>query len=271
MFRIFGLFALAALLQAEDNKLTPAEKKEGWTLLFDGKSYKGWLDPARRKPAGDSWIIEQGALRTVAHPKIREDLVSAAQYGDFDLMFDWKIAPGGNSGLKYAIQEFILLDARYRRHDLPFEKQVAWELEHKQSKREALDPAKGSEEYVVGFEYQMIDDSAHADAKRGALYQTGALYSMLPPSQSASHKPGEWNQGRVVKRGAHIEHWVNGVKVLDGSLDDPRAMASGGKRWKDVPEVKRLLGDRPKKQAPISLQNHNDAAWFKNIKIKRLD
>lgn len=257
-------------LGAQDNSLTAAEKKAGWTLLFDGKSYRGWLDPARRKPAGDAWLISEGALRTVAHPKIREDLVSAESYGDFELAFDWKIAPGGNSGLKYGIQDFILLDSKYRRNDLPFEQQVAYELAHKPSRRDAVDPKVGSEEYVVGFEYQMIDDSAHADARRGGLYQSGALYSMIAPSKKAAKAPGEWNQGRIVKRGARIEHWLNGVKVLDGTLDDPAIGAMAGKRWKDVPQVKRMLAERPKKECPISLQNHNDAAWFRNLKIRRL-
>lgn len=262
---------LAALpLFARDNALTAEEKKAGWTLLFDGFSYKGWLHPGRRWPAGDSWKIADGTLATVANPKIREDLVTASQYGDFELMFDWKVAKGGNSGLKYSIQDFILLDARYRRNDLPFEKQIAWELEHKQSKRARVDPQAGSEEYVVGFEYQMIDDSGHADARRGGLYQTGGLYSMIAPAMKAARAPGEWNQGRVVKRGSHIEHWLNGVKVLDDTLDNPAILEGAAKRWKDVPQVRKMLAERPRKQCPISLQNHNDAAWFKNIKIRQL-
>lgn len=254
---------------AADNTLSAAEKASGWTLLFDGKSYRGWLDPARRTPPGDSWEIAEGALRTRRDPKIREDLVSEAKYENFELAWDWKIAPRGNSGVKYAIQDFILLDTRYR-PKLPFEKQVGYEIEHKQSKREAVDPAIGSEEYVVGFEYQMIDDAAHADALRGGLYQTGALYSMLAPGKTHVKAPGEWNSSRIVKRGNHIEHWLNGEKVLDGGLDDPSIAAGAGKRWKDVPAVRHMLADRPVKNCPISLQNHNDEAWFKNIRVRRL-
>ncbi len=266
---MFGMI-LALSLTAQDNTLTPAEKKAGWTLLFDGRTFRGWLAPARRKPPGDSWKIADGTIATVAKPKIREDLVTVRHYGDFELAFDWKVAAGGNSGLKYAIQDFILIDERHRRKELPFEQQIAWELNHKQSRRGAVDPASGSEEYVVGFEYQMIDDGAHADAQRGKVYQSGALYSMLAPSLKAARPPGEWNQGRLVKRGAHIEHWLNGVKVLDDTLENAAIAEMAAKRWKDVPEVKRMLAERPRKRGPISLQNHNDAAWFKNLKIRAL-
>ncbi|MDX1983221.1 MAG: DUF1080 domain-containing protein, partial [Bryobacteraceae bacterium] len=193
------------------------------------------------------------------------------EYGDFELSFDWKIAPGGNSGLKYGIQDFILLDLRHRRKGVPFEEQVAHEVLHRPSKRDKVDPKIGSEEYVVGFEYQMIDDTAHADAMRGAVYQTGALYSMIAPSKKAARPSGEWNQGRIVRKGDHIEHWVNGVKVLDGSLKDPAIGQMAAKRWKPAPQVQRMLVDQPKKRTPISLQNHNDEAWFRNLKVRRLD
>ncbi|MFN9083970.1 MAG: DUF1080 domain-containing protein, partial [Acidobacteriota bacterium] len=95
-----ALFA-AALGAADPNRLTTEEKAAGWKLLFDGKSMTGWNDLRRQTPPGDSWAIEDGCLKAVPHPKLREDLFTAAKFGDFELAFEWKVSPGGNSGLKY--------------------------------------------------------------------------------------------------------------------------------------------------------------------------
>src|SRR4051794_4860725 len=97
-------------LVAEENVLSPQEKKEGWVLLFDGKTMNNWNDPAKKVVPGDAWKIEDGGLATVKGPRIEEDLVSAKSYGDFELKFDWKVSVGGNSGLKYRIQKEVFVD-----------------------------------------------------------------------------------------------------------------------------------------------------------------
>ncbi len=86
---------------AADNELTAAEKAAGWRLLFDGKSYDNWVDLSKKSPPGDSFVIEDGCLKAVAHPKITEDLFTQDTFADFELAFDWKISPAGNSGVKY--------------------------------------------------------------------------------------------------------------------------------------------------------------------------
>src|SRR3982750_1185650 len=101
--------SLSAVSGAEPNNLTPEEKAAGWQLLFDGKSMRNWEDPSRKTPPGDAWTIEDGSLKATSHPRITEDLISAAKYKDFELMWDWKIAPGSNSGLKYLIQALPVL------------------------------------------------------------------------------------------------------------------------------------------------------------------
>src|SRR5215472_8346880 len=100
---------LAGVSPAADNQLTPAEKSAGWILLFDGHSYSGWSDPTRKSPPGDSFSIEDACLKATSHPKITEDLFTTATFGDFELEFDWKISPRGNSGLKYRIQDHVFL------------------------------------------------------------------------------------------------------------------------------------------------------------------
>jgi hypothetical protein len=124
---------------------------------------------------------------------------------------------------------------------------------------------------VVAFEYQLIDDDAHADARRGALYQAGAMYSMIPASKKAARPVGEWNTSRVVVRGERVEHWLNGEKVLEAGFDDPRIAAAAAKRWKKhAPSVYEQLTKQPLKECSVGLQHHNDAVWFRAIKARRL-
>ena len=124
--------ALAASAQAP-NTLTPAEKKDGWKLLFDGKSMQNW----RPVPA-DAWAVEDGCLKSLSHPLLREDLISRQSYGDFELKFEWKVAPGSNSGVKYKIQDSVLVDDHQTPQRMPFEKQVAYFMKTRSGKRELV-------------------------------------------------------------------------------------------------------------------------------------
>src|SRR5258706_1995201 len=145
-------------------------------------------------------------------PKLRQDLYSAEKYRDFELQWEWKISEGGNSGLKYRIQDRIWLTDEEKKK---FEDWVEYSYVHRRTDI----PAKG-QEYVVSFEYQMIDNDRHKDAQRGPKYQTGALYDMIPPTKNAAKPVGEFNQSRLVVNGKHVEHWLNGELVMAGSLDD---------------------------------------------------
>jgi hypothetical protein len=263
-------FAAAALsLAAENNNLTPAEKAEGWRLLFDGRSFAGWIDPSKKTPPGDSWTIEGDSIKAKAGPRITEDLFTTETFGDFELTFDWKIAPGANAGIKYLIQGTVWLEEKTKSAAPKFEIAMGQVLAKPQYRKD-LKPGDKAQDYVVGFEYQMIDDSAHRDAQRGGKYQAGALYDMLPASRPAAKKPGEWNQGRIVRRGDRIEHWLNGVKVVDGTLTDLRIHESVAKRWEPAPKLQQMLLKRERTRCPVSLQNHGDDAWFRNLKIRKL-
>ena len=101
--------AMSLAAPAADNQLTAKEKAAGWRLLFDGKTYAGWEDPARKSPLGNGFTIEDGCIKSLPHPNIDEDLFTLDTFRDFELEFDWKISPGGNSGVKYRIQERIML------------------------------------------------------------------------------------------------------------------------------------------------------------------
>jgi hypothetical protein len=258
-----SLFALSVWAQdSTPNTLTPAEAKAGWILLFDGKTMNHWVDPRTKTPPGDAWTIEDGCLKARKHPRITEDLFSGGTYRDFELQWDWKISPGGNSGLKYRIQDHLWVP---RQPGMKFEAQV----EHAYENRTTARPDHG-QDYVVGFEYQMTDDTSNSDAVSHFKHTAGALYDMVPPSSHPLRPVGEFNHSRIVVRGNHVEHWLNGVKVVDSSLDAPAALEGMATRWKVAPEVYNLLSKQPKKDCPISLQNHDNDAWFRSIKIRKL-
>src|ERR1035437_6158220 len=134
--------AAAGGLRAADNQLTAKEKAAGWQLMFDGKSFAGWEDPTKKSPPGDSFVIEDASLKAVAHPRIVEDLFARDTYSDFELDFDWKISPGGNSGIKYRIQDRVF---RLDRPGTKFEDLVNMALKDRPKGR----PDHG-QEYVIG-------------------------------------------------------------------------------------------------------------------------
>jgi hypothetical protein len=264
------ILAGAALLSAAHNELTPQEKQAGWRLLFDGQTFRGWQDPATKNQPGDAWRIENDTVRTVLKPRIEEDLVSEAEFGDFELTFDWKIAPKGNTGVKYRIQRHIFVDKEKQYVGAGgFEAQLGHELKNRPSDRTKLKPGASGFVYTVGFECQLIDDQGHVDALRGADRRTGALYAMNPPEKSAAKPAGEWNTGRILVVGNNFEHWINGVKVNEGSLTDDAVRAGVSKRWKPAPEILQDLS-APRPRGPVSLQHHSDEAWFRNIKIREV-
>lgn len=260
----------SAVTYANDNTLTPTEKKAGWILLFDGRTLNEWDDPSKKTPPGDSWTIEDGAIKARKAPRIREDLVTRRTFRDFELLFDWRISPAGNSGVKYRIQSQVLLvRGKLKPGTKRFEEFVDWEYENRAGDRSALGPEDRAESYPIAFEYQVIDN-AHPDAARGAKQQAGGLYGMIAPSEAAAKAAGEWNSSRIVVTGANVEHWLNGKKVVDSSLAAPEIMEGLEKRWGKQSPVYKLLTRQPERDCAIALQNHNDEAWFKNLKIREL-
>jgi hypothetical protein len=264
---LLTLTAGAAL--AADNALTPAEKKAGWILLFDGSTLRNWRNPATRDQPRDAWVIEAGALKSRVHPRIEEDLVTAANFRDFELVFDWRVAPGGDTGVKYHAQRLIFIDhTKAARGPNGYVASMDRALHDRSMSRSKLAPGATAHVYTVAFEMQLIDDERSPDGKRGPQYATGALYGMIAAEHAPVHPAGQWNSGRVVVKGNHIEHWVNGVKVLDGSLSSPEVRAGVLARWKEAPGILKML-THPKPSGPIALQHHGEEVWFRNLKVRR--
>jgi hypothetical protein len=241
---------------AAPNQLTRAEREDGWRLLFDGKSLDGWRGLGYAGIPTAHWTVEDGAIRKIANEKVPAgpdgkrpsggDLMTVATFKDFELEWDWKMSPAGNSGLKYNVSE---------------------ELSGGQPSN-VLRPATGKpgvSHSAIGFEYQMIDDDRHSDGKL-PTHRSGALYDLITPDARKELKPiGEWNHSRVVFNGAHGEHWLNGIKVVEYELGSSALdSAFAASKFHSMPwYLKRRTGH-------IVLQDHGDDVWIRSMKIREL-
>ena len=229
MKTLFALLALAATAVAADlNILTPAEQKDGWKLLFDGKSLDGWRTYKEGGKIGAGWIVEDGLLKKQAKIGGGDIMFAQPVSGtvNWELSWEWRIAKNGNNGIKYFITE-----AR-----------------------------KGT----LGHEYQMLDDDGHPDGKVGAHRQTAAFYDVLPPAKDKPTKPvGEWNHSRVVVNGNAVQHWLNGAKVLEYELGSEAVKAAVTKS-----KFSKIGDFGTKVTGHILITDHNDECWFRNVKLR---
>ncbi len=233
-----GEGAAATAATGEMNTLTEQEKKDGWKLLWDGKTSEGWRSAKSDKFPEKGWTMENGVFSVVGSEGKESanggDIVTREKFANFELVADFKITPGANSGIKY----YVNTD---------------------------LNKGAGS---AIGLEYQILDDERHPDAKLGkdGDRTMASLYDLYTASPNKKPNPiGEWNTARIVSRGTHVEHWLNGQKVLEyerGSADfRARVAASKYAHWGS-------FGELP--DGPILLQDHGDAVSFRNIKLRPL-
>lgn len=222
---VIGLLTFTATISKAQNGQKPAK----WQTLFDGKSTKGWHIFNKAKPA-TGWGALDGTLTVVE--KEAGDLVSDAEYENFELELEWKIAEGGNSGVFYNVVEAPQYSATYH----------------------------------TGPEMQVLDDDRHPDAKAGkdGNRTAGSNYDLIAPAKKA--KPaGEWNKARLVINKGHVEHWLNGEKVVTYQLWTPEweQMVKNSK-FIDMPDYGKA------KKGHIALQDHGDKVWFRNIRVRTL-
>jgi hypothetical protein len=213
-----------------DNMLTDNETKEGWKSLFDGKTMNGWRPYQNKKT--DSWEVVDGVMHckgsATNKSDMQADMITNDQYENFELSVDWKISKAGNSGIMYMVTE-----------EFPTA-------------------------YLSGPEYQLIDEPNFPE-KLEDWQKVGANYAMDPAPTAKSKPFGEWNNTKIIVNKGHVEHWLNGEKIVSYELwtDDWKRKKEMGK-WKDAP------GYGLAKKGYIALQDHGSEAWFKNIKIKEL-
>lgn len=220
-----------------DNALTPKEKREGWQLLFNGKDTSGWRGAKLDKFPEKGWVVEDGILKVMrgngGESTNGGDIVTIRPYRNFILSVDFKITEGANSGIKYFVDP-------------------------------TLNKGEGS---AIGCEFQILDDTRHPDAKLGVKGNRtlGSLYDLIPAPEGKPFDFSKFNTAMIVVRGNHVEHWLNGEKLLEYERNNAmwNALVAYSK-YRNWPN----FGNHP--AGNILLQDHGDEVWFKNIKIKEL-
>jgi len=204
-----------------------------WLVLFNGENLDGWRSYGEESP-GAGWIVEDGAIVLDADESTTSmtggDLITDGQYENFELELEWKISKGGNSGIFFGVREI----------------------------------AGQNVAYETGVEMQILDNDNHADgAKRET--RAGSCYALYPATEDVVRPVGEYNQVRLIVRDAHVEHWLNGHKIVEytiGSQDwANRVAASKFADWQHFARYRK---------GHISLQDHTDRVWFRNIRIREL-
>lgn len=236
------LVALTACAPTEagakgDNVLTEQEQREGWKLLWDGKTTKGWRGAKIQTFPEKGWVIQNGILKVLPSDGGEStnggDIVTEKKYANFILKVDFKITEGANSGIKYFVDS-------------------------------ELNKGEGS---AIGCEFQILDDERHPDAKLGVKgnRKLASLYDLIPAPEKKPFKIGEFNTATIVVKGDDVEHWLNGELMVKYSRNSQQwnALVAYSKynKWPDFGNLK---------EGRILLQDHGNEVWFKNIKIKEL-
>lgn len=231
-FLFCTLISLCSIYTMAQNTLTKKEKKEGWKLLFDGRTTTGWRN-YNSNTIGPGWKVEGGSLfldNSVTQSEDRGDIVTHDEYENFELLIEWKIDSCGNSGILFNVIE----DPKYQR---------VWH---------------------TGPEMQVLDNTCHPDAKI-EKHRAGDLYDLIKCSKETVKPAGQWNQVKIISDKSKYEFWLNGTKVVEFTMHTPAwdALVAGSK-FKSLPDFGKA------KRGHIALQDHGDKVWFRNIKIKEL-
>ncbi len=208
-----------------NNSAAAVDQQSGWKPLFDGKTLAGWRN-YKKQDVGPGWTVVDGVLTRSGDNA--GDIITVDKYKNFELTLDWRISEGGNSGILYRGTE----DNEYIWQSAP--------------------------------EMQVLDNDRHPDGKRDVT-SAGSVFDVYPAPHSAVHPAGQWNSVRLVVNGNHVEHWMNGQKIVDYELNSPDWKAKvANSKWKSVPTYGQAS------EGYIGLQDHGDKVEFRNIRIRVL-
>lgn len=248
LLRLVPLVFAASLAFAQTpNKLTEAETRQGWLLIFDGRTLDGWTWGAAKQGSVPGWTVRDGALITTPGQGKPGDLLSRDSFKDFELSFDWNVGPGANSGVKYRIQAY-------------------WAGSGPGSGFNVQSDPKSDVIVPIGLEYQITDDETNSDALSDEKHSASALYEYWAPKKAGPARANAWHSGRIVVRGLHVEHWLDGRKAVDVDLDSENAREAFGKSQRRSSSA---LLKQARRETPIALQFHDGVVSFRNLKIRR--
>jgi hypothetical protein len=229
MQRLFSL-SLAVILLLLTPSVASVTAKSKWQVLFDGKSTEAWRGFRRESFPTKCWVVEDQSLKTVKGCDRSEqvDIITKNKYRNFELELEWRVAPGANSGIIYLVSE---------------DEDQTWK---------------------TGPEMQVLDDEKHADGKIPKT-SAGSLFDLIAPSNKFLRPVGEYNRARVVVNNGHVEHWLNGKKVLEYELASEQFASSiKQSKFKNYAQFARIV------EGHIALQFHGDDVWFRKIRVRRI-
>lgn len=202
--------------------------------IFDGRSLNGWRWTDEDSPKVEpSWEAADGILKT-SKKGVEVYLLTREAFTDFEFDFEWKAEKGANSGIKYRMQSFG------------------------KSKSGRIEP--------TGLEFQITDDLSNPDALSTPRHTAGAIYDYVAPEKSKPATPEVWHKGRIVARGLHIEHWIDGKRVVNVDLDSDFAATEFAKSTRSS---KTMLRKQEKRESPLALQYHDGEVQFRNLRVRR--
>jgi hypothetical protein len=214
----------------DDKKVSQATETDGWQILFDGTTTKGWHTYGK-STVGDAWKIADSALYVDTTVKEGGDLVTNEDFENFDLKLEWKISKNGNSGIIFNIKE---------------------------------DTSKYHTTYMTGPEVQVLDNDGHPDGKI-TKHRAGDLYDLIKSSSEPVKPVGEWNEAEIISDKGNLKIFLNGTNVVSTTMwDDNWKQLIANSKFKAMPDFGTF------KSGKIALQDHGNAVWYRNIRIKKL-
>ena len=231
-FIFSGLLANNPIKNKSASTEIPAVQTGEWEILFDGNGLDNWMGKTNHKPPSPGWKIENGMLYMTGEGG---DIVTKKKYGDFELVFEFKLTEEANSGIKYFVDKVV--------------------------------NEENGKEMINGPEYQIIDDYNNKVVKKepNGTKSAAAAYLLYPPKNKKLNPPGEWNNGKIIAKNGKVEHWLNGVKVVSykrGSKDFLKRKAET--------KFKNDINYGEFDKGHIMLTDHNDLVYFRNMKIRKL-
>lgn len=226
MFKSTLIALCTALFLSGCSTPVHTEEESGWVVLFDGKSTEAFRRFRQSSFPSESWAIERGTLKSLPGKQI--DLITREQYESFELELEWKVEKEANSGIMFHVSEDEV------------------------------------ETYMTGPEMQIVDDANTEDGQNPKT-SAGSLYDLIAPTNKTCHPAGEWNQIRLVVHGNHVEHWMNGTRILEyelgsGSLE----VLIANSKFKAWPRFAR------EKTGYIALQSHGKSVYFRKVRVRRI-